>query len=192
MLPIRVQMHSDIHTHCWPYICTLAAPLAFLPLPGTCFLLKPVTEARPAGCQGQDGGRVAADRVMESRKVTNKQTAPPGHSFAECFLNVQGLVYFSTTVQSRPHVFSFRMAVLMEPRCCGSGWLRADVYKCLSPLTEAGRPSWGGSRLTFQPCPSNPGFQLLAGFVIPHPLAHSSPSAFVWAVLCLGWPIPVL
>ena len=75
-------------------MCTLAAPLAFLPLPRTCFLPKPVTEARPAGCQGQDVGRVAADRVMESRKVTNKQTAPPGHSFAECFLNVQGLVYF--------------------------------------------------------------------------------------------------
>ena len=190
MLPVCVQMHSDTHTYCWPYTCTPAAPPAFLPLLGTSFLLKPVMEARPAGCQGQDGGRVAADRVMESRKVTNKQTALPGHSLAERFLNVQGHVYFSTTIQSRPQVFSFRMAVLMEPWCCGSGLFRADVYKCLSSLTEAGRPSWGGSRLTFQPHPSNPRF-LAAGSLTPHPSAHSSPPSFVWAVLCLGWPIPV-
>ena len=50
---------------------------------------------------------MAPDRVMESREVTNKQTAPPEHSLAEHFLNVQGHVYFLMTVQSRPKVFPF-------------------------------------------------------------------------------------
>lgn len=125
-----------------------------------------MTEPRPGRRQGQDGARVAADRVMESRKVIDKQTAPPGHSLAEHFLNVQGHVYLSTTVRGDPKSFPSRMAVSVEPLCCG-----ADVYKCFSSLREAGRPSLVGPVDFSASSLPTPGALLLA--LRPHTLQPS-------------------
>lgn len=130
------------HTHSLTDLpCALQLPL-LPPFPslGQVFFWNQWPRPGLAGCPGQEGGRVAPDRVMESREVTNKQTARLNTDSRSISWMSRDLFIFWRLSRADPRSFPSRVAVWTEPWCCGSGSLRADVYKCLSSLTGAGSP----------------------------------------------------
>lgn len=109
--------HSQVHCPGATRSALLFPPLPAAP-PGTWLLLSRAGRGQAGPGVRSAGGQGGADRVMKSRKVTNKQTAPPGHGLSRRFLDVQGHVYFPECPEPilDGHGPPFHSAVSMEPR----------------------------------------------------------------------------